>query len=74
MIDLARLRRAVHLDAKRVGGGWLVDGRMVDLEHGCGCPDRLYRDATCKHEIAARLDVLGPDLREALRLLGEVAS
>lgn len=65
-IDPERLRRALALKVERVDSAWLVSGRLVDPEEGCACPDRRLRGATCKHELAARLDVLDPELREAL--------
>lgn len=75
-VDPARLARAVHLEAERVGGGvWCVGEWRVDGATGaCNCPDALYRPRTpCKHSIACRLAVLDDELREALRTLIEVA-
>lgn len=69
-IDPQRLRRALELEAEPLPpGGWTVNGRHVDPLHGCGCPDRTMRGATCKHELAARLDRLDPELLDALRQL-----
>jgi len=65
-IEPGRLLRALALKVDRTGSGWIAGGRLVDPESGCSCPDRTIRGATCKHEIAARLDALDPELREAI--------
>ena len=65
-IELGRLRRALFLDAQRVGTGrrYIVDGgastHCVDLDayegQQCDCPDYLWREnMLCKHVLLARL-------------------
>lgn len=67
-VDPARLRRAVHLNVTPLASGdFIVGDWHVDALHGCTCPDRQIRGATCKHELAVRLARLDPDIREALR-------
>ena len=69
-IDPDRLRRAFRLKVDKLGSGsWQVNGRVIDPEHGCACPDRMLRGTVCKHEIAVRLDALDEELREALAAL-----
>lgn len=73
-IDPARLRRAFRLDTIPLpSGGWTVGSWHVDPVHGCNCPDRTIRGVSCKHELAARLDRLDPEMRDALRDLEEEA-
>ena len=63
-IDLGRLERGVQLVCERVGGGrYRVTGgkgqHWVDLftpnHPRCDCGDHLWRDAYCKHILAAQL-------------------
>jgi hypothetical protein len=63
-IDLARLERGVQLTCERVGDGrYLVTGgasrHWVDLftpnHPRCDCGDHIWRDAHCKHILAAQL-------------------
>lgn len=72
MIDPARLRRAVHLDASPLpSGGWTVGDWTVDPRHGCDCPDRTIRGTVCKHMLRTRLEGLDPDILHALREVTE---
>lgn len=70
-IDPGRLRHAVHLEDVRQlpDGGWRVGEWTVDPRLGCNCPDRQYRGHPCKHELAVRLQRLGPAMLAALREL-----
>ncbi|HEX6574852.1 MAG TPA: SWIM zinc finger family protein [Gemmatimonadaceae bacterium] len=63
-IELGRVERGVQLECEAVGNGrYKVKGgdsiHWVDLisrDHPrCDCGDYLWRDAICKHIIAARL-------------------
>ena len=63
-LDLDRLERALELAAERVGQGrYRVKGgateHWVDLWSAahprCDCGDHLWREATCKHILAALL-------------------
>ena len=63
-IDLGRLERGVQLTCERVGEGrYRVTGgkgrHWVDLHTPnhprCDCGDHLWRDADCKHILAAQL-------------------
>ena len=63
-IDLGRLERGVQLTCERVGDGrYRVRGgkgqHWVDLHTPnhprCDCGDHLWRDAHCKHILAAQL-------------------
>ena len=63
-LDLDRLERALELAAERVGHGrYRVRGgaheHWVDLFHAahprCDCGDHLWREALCKHILAALL-------------------
>ena len=63
-IDLGRLERGLALEGIQVGDGrWRMDGgrepHWVDLRTPntprCDCGDHLWREATCKHILAALL-------------------
>ena len=63
-IDLNRLERGVQLVCERVGSGRyrVTGGRLehwVDLftpnHPRCDCGDHIWRDAYCKHILAAQL-------------------
>ena len=63
-IDLGRLERGLELEGVQVGDGrWRMDGgrepHWVDLRTPntprCDCGDHLWRDAMCKHILAALL-------------------
>ena len=63
-IDLNRLERGLALEGVPVGDGrWRMDGgrepHWVDLKTPntprCDCGDHLWREATCKHILAALL-------------------
>jgi hypothetical protein len=63
-IDLTRLERGVQLVCERVGSGrYRVTGgksqHWVDLftpnHPRCDCGDHIWRDAYCKHILAAQL-------------------
>jgi hypothetical protein len=63
-IDFGRLERGVQLTCERVGNGrYRVTGgkgqHWVDLHTPnhprCDCGDHLWRDAYCKHILAAQL-------------------
>jgi len=73
-IDLARLRRAVHLDADRTADGrYRVWGgaqmHLVNLRRGlCDCTDfELRRGQPCKHLLRSLLAEGDPDVLLALR-------
>lgn len=63
VLDLPRLRRAVHLDVRQVARDeWVVTGgtephRVIQIGDRleCDCPDRGIRRARCKHLIAVAL-------------------
>jgi hypothetical protein len=60
MVDPARLRKAMRLEARRVGSGqYEVRGHWVDLYSPdvprCDCADHLWKDQICKHMLAAML-------------------
>ena len=74
-IDPGRLHRAIWLDTERMGPGrYKVEGgrdpHLVDLAAGgCDCADAAYREAVCKHELAAQLREGDPMVIRALRLI-----
>ena len=64
MIDLGRLERGVQLACQKVGSGRyrVVGGKsehwvdLFTLNHPrCDCGDHIWRDAYCKHILAAQL-------------------
>jgi predicted nucleic acid-binding Zn finger protein len=72
--DLARLRRAVHLDVERIDSGvWVVtggSGSHVVRADECDCADFIMRRAKCKHLLAVALRTSrDPDVIRALREL-----
>jgi len=73
--SLARLARAVHLDARPLDAGrWLVTGgaspHVVDAARGtCDCVDFRLRGGPCKHLWALRLRRGDPEALDALREL-----
>jgi uncharacterized Zn finger protein len=77
-IDPCRLERSLQLRAERLGGRrYRVaggrDAHWVDLADRavplCDCGDHLWRDAVCKHILAALLREGDPRVLAALGLL-----
>src|SRR5437773_1863112 len=72
---LARLARAVHLDAERVESGeWSVSGgehaHAVNKDAtDCDCTDHAVRGGLCKHILCARLYMGDRNVLQALRAL-----
>ena len=82
MIDLLRLMKAVHLDARPQGGGiWHVEGpdslhvvHVADSGPICDCWDCMSGTARCKHVIRVDLANGDRDTIKALRRLLPVPS
>lgn len=74
MTDPARLARAVHLDVKRQGPGYMVSGGQTthyvpETARTCDCADYRLRAAVCKHRLAILLRQGDPDTLRGLRAL-----
>lgn len=77
-IDFGRLERGVQLACERIGSGrYRVTGgrgqHWVDLHTPnhprCDCGDHLWRDAHCKHILAAQLHEGMPEVISAVGTL-----
>lgn len=66
-IEPERVRRALQLEAERIGEGrWIINGHLVDPAYGCECDACLHRGVRCEHELRAALDELDDELLQAL--------